>query len=168
MSTPTISSEVLPTGNERENEWQEVTPGERFRICTSSNDTNGAYLVFEVVADPRNGVPLHVHDNEEETFVVVEGTARMANGGQILDVATGMAVTIRRGAPHAWCNLSDSPLRMLVIFVPGRIEGLFRAASRADFDPTTIPAEYGTRVIGPALHDDIYSILSPRPSVSAA
>jgi hypothetical protein len=43
--------------NPVEREWLETTPGERFKIQTSSSDTGGAYLVFEVEAVPRIGVP---------------------------------------------------------------------------------------------------------------
>jgi mannose-6-phosphate isomerase-like protein (cupin superfamily) len=144
-------------------EWLTVTPGERFKIRASSADTGGASLVLDVIAEPRNGVPMHVHDNEEEHFIVIEGTAHMANGDERLDAPAGTAVTVKRGVPHAWCNLTDAPLRMLVIFTPGHIEGLFLAtADGADFDLATLPARYGTRIVGPGLRDDLYTLMSPR------
>ncbi|HYZ61811.1 MAG TPA: cupin domain-containing protein [Acetobacteraceae bacterium] len=146
-----------------EHEWHEVTPGERLAFITSSSQTRGAYLVMDVVAAPRNGVPMHVHDNEEEHFIIVHGTVHIANGGEALDATAGMSVTIRRGVPHAWCNLSEAPVRMLVVFTPGHIEGLFRAASDpATYDMGTLPGEYGTRFVGPALFEDLYTMLTPR------
>ena len=45
--------------------WLQVTPGERLRIRVTSAQTMGAYSIIEIVADPHNGVPLHVHQNEE-------------------------------------------------------------------------------------------------------
>jgi mannose-6-phosphate isomerase-like protein (cupin superfamily) len=146
-----------------EPEWIDVTPGERFVFRVSSKDTDGAYFMLEVIADPRYGVPLHVHDNEEEHFIIVQGSAHMAVGDRRLDAEPGMSVTVAKGVPHAWCNLSDAPLRMLVLFTPGHIEELFRATGRENFDLATTPARYGTRIIGPALREDVYSILSPRP-----
>jgi mannose-6-phosphate isomerase-like protein (cupin superfamily) len=59
-----------------ESEWLETTPGERFKIQTSSSYTGGAYLMLEFEAAPRIGVPFHTHDNEEEHFIIVEGTAQ--------------------------------------------------------------------------------------------
>ncbi|WP_079537934.1 hypothetical protein [Bradyrhizobium lablabi] len=42
----------------------------------------GAYTMLEVVADPRNAVPMHIHKNKGEYFIVLEGTLRIANGNQ--------------------------------------------------------------------------------------
>jgi mannose-6-phosphate isomerase-like protein (cupin superfamily) len=164
MSTSRVPFQTLPTGLEVENEWLEVTPGERFTIRTASKVASGAYVVLEVIAEPRNGVPMHVHDNEEEHFIIVEGTAHMANGSETLDVAAGSAITVGKGVPHAWCNRTNSLLRMLVIFTPGRIEGLFRATSlrKQEDDLVAIANAYGTRIVGPPLLDGIYTVLSPR------
>jgi mannose-6-phosphate isomerase-like protein (cupin superfamily) len=165
MPTSQRSLQALPTDHDNGNEWLEVTPGERFMIRVPSNATGGAYVVLELVAEPCNGVPMHVHDDEEEHFIIVEGTARMANGSKTLDVTAGSAVTVNKGIPHAWCNRTDAPLRMLVIFTPGRIKGLFRAiaANKGEDDVIAIANAYGTRMIGPPLRDGIYTALTPRP-----
>ena len=60
---------------------------------------------------------------------MLEGTLDVANGARRWDAPAGTIVTVRRGVPHAWCNPSDTPLRMLVVFTPGMIEGLFSAAA---------------------------------------
>jgi mannose-6-phosphate isomerase-like protein (cupin superfamily) len=118
--------------------WLQVTSGERFRIRIPSAQTMGAYSVLEILADPHNGVPLHIHDKEEEHFVVLEGTLDIAIGDRRWDASAGTSVTVRRGVPHAWCNPFDIPLRMLVIFSPGHIDGLFKeAAGVSDIDKVT-------------------------------
>jgi quercetin dioxygenase-like cupin family protein len=121
--------------------------------------------MLEVVADPRNGVPMHVHDNADEHFIILEGTAFIANGDRRAEVAAGSSITISRGIPHAWCNLSeDAPVRMLVIFGPGGLEELFRKNARTEpADMTALADKFGTRITGPALFDNLYTILSPRP-----
>jgi quercetin dioxygenase-like cupin family protein len=127
---PKKSTKELPNGDQREDEWSKVTRGERYIIRTTSQETNGVYSMLEIVADPRNGVPMHVHDNEEEHFIVLEGKVLIANGDSRAEVGAGSSVTISRGVPHAWCNLSeDVPLRMLVVFSPGGFEELFRQTS---------------------------------------
>jgi mannose-6-phosphate isomerase-like protein (cupin superfamily) len=143
--------------------WLQVTQGECFKIRISSWDTSGSYVVFEFVAEPRNGVPLHVHDNEEEHFIIVEGTLHMVNGNTTLEVTAGTSVTIRKGVPHAWCNLSDSPVRMLVVFTPGSIEELFRAnVSGKAHDLEALARAYGTRIVGPPMRERLYTFASPR------
>jgi mannose-6-phosphate isomerase-like protein (cupin superfamily) len=125
MTALKISTEE-PKGHQGNGEWLQITPGERFTIRTSVDETEGRYTMIEMVADPRNGVPMHIHKNEDEHFVVLEGTLRIVNGDKTLDAPAGTAVTVIRGVPHAWCNLSDTPIRMLLVFSPGHIEGLFK------------------------------------------
>jgi len=36
--------------------------------------------MLELIADPRNGVPMHIHQNEDEHFIVLEGSLHIANG----------------------------------------------------------------------------------------
>jgi len=40
------------------------TASERFTIRTSRKDTDGNFTGARVVAEPRNGVPRHIHANE--------------------------------------------------------------------------------------------------------
>jgi mannose-6-phosphate isomerase-like protein (cupin superfamily) len=159
------SSKELSNAHQREDEWSEVTRGERYIIRTTSEETNGAYSMLEVVADPRNGVPMHVHDNEEEHFIILEGKALIANGDNRVEVGAGSSITIGRGTPHAWCNLcEDVPLRMLVLFSPGGLEELFRRNAGAEpAEMIALADKLGTRITGPALFDDLYTISSPRP-----
>jgi mannose-6-phosphate isomerase-like protein (cupin superfamily) len=150
--------------DQADGKWLQVTPGERLRIRVSSAQTMGSYSLIEIVADPHNGVPLHVHNKEEEHFIVLDGTLDIAVGNRRWDTAAGSCVTVRRGEPHAWCNPSDMSLRMLVVFSPGHIEGLFRAAAGVDdVDKiAAIAARYGTQLIGPPLQERVHSIYSPR------
>ena len=161
ISTTIKSSSVR---DQAKDEWLQVTPGERFTIRVSAVETMGAYSIIEIVADPHNGVPLHIHSKEEEHFIVLDGTLDIAVGNRRWDATAGSCVTVKRGVPHAWCNQSDTPLRMLVVFSPGRIEGLFRAAAGVDdIDKiAAIAGRYGTQLIGPPLHERVHSIYSPR------
>jgi mannose-6-phosphate isomerase-like protein (cupin superfamily) len=162
--TTAKAAELHFSSDQYRGEWQQVTPGERFRIRVSSAQTMGAYSVLEIVADPGNGVPLHIHNREEEHFIVVEGTLDIASGDRRWDAHAGTSVTVRRGVPHAWCNPSNTPLRMLVVFSPGQIEGLFRTAAGVDdVDKiTAIAARYGTKLVGPPLQGTVHSIHSPQ------
>jgi mannose-6-phosphate isomerase-like protein (cupin superfamily) len=162
---PKESSKEPSNRHERENGWSEVIRGERYIIRTSSAETNGVYSMLEVLADPRNGVPMHVHDNADEHFIILEGRAFIANGDSRVEVAAGSSITITRGVPHAWCNPSEeTPVRMLVVFSPGGLEELFRKhATTEPAEMTALANKYGTRITGPALFDNLYTLLSPRP-----
>jgi len=164
MASSKQSTEVLSINHQDKGEWLETTPGERFKIRTSVEETKGIYTMLEIVADPRNGVPMHIHKNEDEHFLVLEGTLHIVVGDATLDVPAGTAVTVSKGDPHAWCNLTEMPVRMLVIFSPGHIEGLFRevAARKSDDDIAAIADKFGCLIVGPPLLDDINAINWPR------
>jgi mannose-6-phosphate isomerase-like protein (cupin superfamily) len=157
------STGVLPISSQRNGEWFELTPGERFTIRSSVSETKGKFTILELVADPRNGVPMHIHKNEDEHFIVLEGTLHMANGDTTLDARAGTAVTVSRGVPHAWCNLTDQPLRMLITFSPGHIERMFKdiATRKSDDDIAALAHKFGCLIVGPPLHEGIYSVSSP-------
>jgi mannose-6-phosphate isomerase-like protein (cupin superfamily) len=159
----TKSFKELPINHETKSEWSEVTPGERFSIRVSSEETNGAYTMLEVVADHWNGTPMHVHQNEDEHFMILEGTAHLAYGDRTVDAPAGTNITVSKGIHHAWCNLSKSSLRMLVLFTPGGIDELFRTTAKGDnHNIAAILDKFGTRIVGPALFDNIYTRFSPR------
>ena len=125
MAIHTTSSNQLPISQESKNEWSEITPGERFSIRVSSEETNSVYTMLEIVADHRNGTPMHIHQNEDENFIILEGTAHLACGDKTVDAPAGTSISVSRGIHHAWCNLSKTPLRMLVLFTPGGIDEMF-------------------------------------------
>jgi mannose-6-phosphate isomerase-like protein (cupin superfamily) len=131
-------------------EWLQSRPGERFRICTSAAQTNGAYSVVEIVAEQGYGTPVHVHENEDEHFVVVEGTAYMVNGDQAFEATVGAAVSLRKGIPHAWCNRSNSPLRLVITNVPGGIEEALRLSADG-VDVGVVAKRFAVRVVGPMI-----------------
>jgi len=150
-------------GDRSNSGWLHTSPGERFKILTPVSEMDGAYTLLEVIADPQYGVPMHIHDNENEHFIVLEGTMRIANDDRTSEVGAGAVVTVNKGVPHAWCNLSEVPLRLLVVFSPGNVEGLFRevAARRSD-DIAAILQRFGCRIVGPALLEDVHTFNSPR------
>jgi len=164
MTTSRKSTQGPLLGRRSNAEWLQVTPGERFTIRTSVKETEGNFTMLEVVADSRNGVPMHIHNNEDEHFIVLAGTLHIVNGNTALDARAGTAVTVSKGVPHAWCNLTDEPVRMLIIFSPGHIEGLFKkvAARKSDDDIAALAEKFGCLIVGPPLHEGIYSISSPR------
>src|SRR5262249_1904073 len=136
---------VTVSDHQRSDGWLQITPGVRFRIRTSVKETKGIYTMLELIADPRNGVPMHIHQSEDEHFVVFESSLHIASGDTRFDAPAGTTVTISKGVPHAWCNFMDTPLRMLVIFSPGHIEDLFKAtAVRESDDIADLAARYGT------------------------
>jgi mannose-6-phosphate isomerase-like protein (cupin superfamily) len=152
INKPTTETEVQSTGHENRSEWLQTRPGERCLIRISAADTNGAYSVVEIVSDHGDGTPIHIHQNEDEHFIILGGTARIASGDKTFDAAAGTAFTLSKGVPHAWYNLSNSPLRMVVISTPGGIEEILRLIAKGgDIDIMALVEKFGVRIVGPML-----------------
>lgn len=140
-----------PGKNDRAAEWLDTRPGEHCLIRVDAAETNGVYAFVEIVSDPGDGTPMHVHQNEDEHIIVLEGTARMAVGDNVFDAEAGKMVTLPRKVPHAWGNRSNSPLRIAVIAFPGGCEEALRAIARGgDVDLAALAAKIGVSVVGPA------------------
>jgi quercetin dioxygenase-like cupin family protein len=162
MVTPNTMA-ALDLRGPHDSEWLQVTPGERARIRASSAQTMGTFAMIEVIADPGNGVPMHVHGKEDEHFIVLEGKLQMAVGAKRQDVVTGESITVGMGVAHAWCNASKSSVHMLVVFSPAGIEDMFRELEGVDpAEVEAIAHRYGTRLIGPPLREAAYSLNAPR------
>jgi mannose-6-phosphate isomerase-like protein (cupin superfamily) len=152
VATSTTEPEAQSINDKDKSRWLQTRPGERCRIRISAADTNGAYSVVEIVSDPRDGTPKHIHQNEDEHFIILEGTARIVSGDKTFDAAAGTAVTLSKGVPHAWCNLSGSPLRMAVIVSPGGIEDILPLIAKGgDVDIKALSEKFGVRNVGPIL-----------------
>jgi mannose-6-phosphate isomerase-like protein (cupin superfamily) len=133
-------------------EWLQTRPGERCLIRTSAADTNGAFSVVEIISQPGDGTPIHVHRNEDEHFVILEGTARILYGDKTFDVPAGTSVSASRNIPHAWCNPFDTPFRMVVIASPGGCEDALRVIAKGgDVDKVALAARFQIEVLGPPM-----------------
>ena len=109
---------------EAESVWYEFA-GERVAIRVSGAETGGAYSIVEGVLGPTSGPPLHVHANEDEVILVIEGVLRFALADESFDAPAGTIVVVPRGVPHTWRNLSEAPARALAFFAPGGAERMF-------------------------------------------
>ncbi|MFJ8436182.1 cupin domain-containing protein [Kitasatospora sp. NPDC094019] len=89
-------------------------------------DTGGLYSFFEVTTPPGSGPPLHIHQEMDESFYVVEGEYEFQLGDDFHKVGPGSMVYGPRGLRHAFVNSGDRPGRMLCVVAPGGIESWFR------------------------------------------
>jgi len=138
------------SSNRETDKWLVTRPGERCLIRLSAGDTNGLYSFVEIVSAPGDGTPLHMHQNEDEHLMVLEGVARVALGDRVFDAEAGTLVTLPRNVPHAWGNRSAAPLRIAVIAHPGGAEEALRAIARdKDVDVPGLARSFGVIPVGP-------------------
>ena len=133
------------------NGWLRTRPGEQCLIRVPAAETGGVYSIVEIISDPGDATPLHVHKNEDEYFVVLEGVARIVCGDKVMDARAGDAVMLPRQVPHAWGNRSDRQLRFVATVFPGGVEAAMRVIAAGGVTDLAAMAEgFGVTVLGPA------------------
>jgi len=91
--------------------------------------TAGTFGVIELRARQGFASPLHVHQNDDEIFVVLEGDVRFQLGEAVTEATDGALVYGPREVGHAF--RVDSPeARLLLIFGPAGTEGFFKEAGK--------------------------------------
>jgi mannose-6-phosphate isomerase-like protein (cupin superfamily) len=69
-------------------------------VGLSSLDTNGAYAIVEFIAAPGCATPMHVHRSEEEHFVIIAGSYRIAIGEKVFETSAEAGITLPQGVPQ--------------------------------------------------------------------
>jgi quercetin dioxygenase-like cupin family protein len=92
----------------------------------------GGLFVAEHRVPPGLGVPLHVHDLDDEVFVIRSGDLTLLGAQGARTAGPGTTVVLPRGIPHGFHNDGAAPVTMDVIVAPGSgIARMFRALDRA-------------------------------------
>jgi quercetin dioxygenase-like cupin family protein len=110
--------------------------GTRTRMILRRTQTQGAATIFEQMGQPGEGVPLHVHKNEDELFQVMEGQMKFTIDKVDHMVPTGGVVYGPRNIAHAWFIAGDAPGRLRVTILPGtRFEEMIDELGRLPAGP---------------------------------
>src|SRR3712207_4186849 len=88
--------------------------GELVTYKTTSEQTGGAYSLFEVTTQPRVGPPPHVQHREDESFYVLEGVYEFLVEGHTIRVGASYLLYVPKGTLHAHKNVGEGAGRMLV------------------------------------------------------
>jgi quercetin dioxygenase-like cupin family protein len=101
-------------------------PGDTYTFLVTNEESGGAYFVMEALVPPGGGPPPHIHNREDETFYVLEGTCTFLLGDGEVVAGPGDFVNVPRGMVHCFHNGGSGTARLLVTFTPGDIEHFFR------------------------------------------
>jgi quercetin dioxygenase-like cupin family protein len=93
--------------------------GEMVTCKITSDQTTGAYSLFEITTQPGGGPPPHVQHWEDESFYVLEGEYEFLDGGRTIRAGEGSLIYVPRGNLHTHRNVGEGVGRMLVSQTPG-------------------------------------------------
>jgi len=94
-------------------------------VKLSGKDTNGKFTIVENNNPPGVGIPMHVHENEDEVFRILDGTMEFIVEGKSTILNPGDTIFLPRQVPHSFKVVGESNARAIVTIVPAGIENMF-------------------------------------------
>jgi len=134
-------------------------------LRATGEQTEGRFAVMEFLAPKGFASPLHIHQVEDEFFVVLSGEVRVRHGENLIEAVAGSLVYGPRGVPHAF-HVDSAEARILLFFGPAGVEGFFREGGKParslELPPTgeqfldkqaliEVAGRYQQEVVGPPL-----------------
>jgi quercetin dioxygenase-like cupin family protein len=131
----------------------------------TEEETNGAFLLFEIRMDQGKVTPLHTHPDSDETMIVLEGEILMHIDGTEHTVGAGGIAVAPRAVPHAFMVAAPGGARLLCLHTPGCCEAFYRDASEPMASDDTADAHRVdmARVMASAEKNGGIEILGPPP-----
>ena len=90
------------------------------QLKVRSEHTDGKYLVIAVEHEPGDGIPPHVHSNEDEIAWVIDGDVEVVIGNETHQATAGTTVFFPRHVPHGYRAKGTRRLKMLWTVIPGQ------------------------------------------------
>ncbi len=119
--------------------------GDTYTTLLSGTQTGGVFTLLEALVLPEAGPPPHAHNGEEETFFLLQGHMVFTVGGETYDAHPGSAIYVPRNVAHSYQNVGEGPAKMLFMYSPAGMEGMFpeigKPGSRGVVGPPLSPAD---------------------------
>jgi quercetin dioxygenase-like cupin family protein len=124
-------------------------PGRDLVFKVTGDETGGAFDYFVVEVAPHGGPPLHVHHEQEETIHVLSGRFKVRAGDEEQVLEQGGFAFMPSGLPHAFLNLTDEPVEIVVVYTPGGCASFYAelgplTRNGTPIEPRSPPASSGT------------------------
>ncbi len=134
----------------------------RMTVKVGGDATQGAFTVIDFAAPEGFAPPLHVHEQEDEAFYVLEGEAEVLCGEERWRAEPGSFVFLPRGVAHSF-HVSGGSLKALQLTTPAGFEAFVAELGRRPDRPglpepsqpdvarlVEVSARHGYRILGPS------------------
>jgi len=112
--------------------------GDHVDMLVTQDMTGGASATLVETSPPGGGPPPHQHQNEDETFFVVEGEYEFLVDGQWIKASAGDAFYRARGTLHTFRNCGSRMGKILIFVTPGGFQSYLEEIS-----PLSVPGDLG-------------------------
>jgi quercetin dioxygenase-like cupin family protein len=151
---------IVREGGEGEQRW--FCGGGLFTWKADSEETGGAFMMWEDKLDEGKVTPLHIHPDADETFYMLEGEVVVHIDGEERKVGPGGIAIFPRGVPHAF-KVTSAEAKMLCFQNPSGGEAFYRLASEPVVPGESEPPADFDRIAAAAAQTGAIQILGPPP-----
>ncbi|ONI80431.1 cupin [Saccharothrix sp. ALI-22-I] len=121
---------TIPYLAQREDQQQlEWIGGSVFSVLLDAEATGGQLTVGRFDVSLGEAPPFHVHNKEDEVFLLLSGSALVWVGDEQHELQEGGIVFLPRRIPHGY-RITSEKADLLLIATPGGLEKMFRHAGR--------------------------------------
>lgn len=99
--------------------------GDNMTIKLTGSDTNGAFVMVEQNNPPGTGIPMHMHENEDELFKILEGEMEFIVDGKTSILKAGDLIFLPRKVPHTFKVIGNQNAKAIVCAYPAGLEHMF-------------------------------------------
>jgi quercetin dioxygenase-like cupin family protein len=92
--------------------------GAMISVKATSQQTSGAFNLFDVACPPGFATPLHIHYTEDVAVYVLEGILTFFWGSEMKEAVAGSYFFQPRGTPHGFRVEGVVPARILYMTIP--------------------------------------------------
>ena len=101
------------------------SPIDEVTVLLTGEQTEGKLFMAEATVPPGCGNPPHIHDREDETFYLHQGTLAIQVGDKALIASPGDVVQLPRGVMHCFQNTGKVNAKFLIVAAPAGLEKFF-------------------------------------------
>ena len=130
----TLSAYFASSGEHQKLAW---IGGSILEVLVDSAVSDGQVLIMRSDTARGNAVPVHVHQREDEIFLLLSGALTVWAGDQRRELAEGAVAVLPKGVPHTYFVTSQTAA-ILEVIAPGGLEQAFREAG---WDLRTAPPD---------------------------
>jgi quercetin dioxygenase-like cupin family protein len=128
------TNSLKTAGVSEEQEEILVVSGNTITVKLAGEQTGDAYSVFEVTAPPNVGAGLHIDNDWDEFWHVMEGTFTFTLNGERKELGAGGFAHGPHGIPHSFKNTGETTGRLVMFTTPSGLEDFFRHIDEASLD----------------------------------
>lgn len=100
-------------------------PGDTYTFLLTGEQSGASMFILEATVPAGGGPPPHIHQREDESFYVLQGSLSVRVGDKTLHASAGDFLHVPKGTVHSFRNDGEGEAKMLAIFSPAGMEGYF-------------------------------------------